>query len=81
MLVLGGLDPADLVEDGFQDVTNVARANGQTVQAMGILKQPGSNAVGVAKAYVDQQRAEENGASAPEEGGSAKAEELSAAGS
>jgi multidrug efflux pump len=39
-----------LVEDGFQDVTNMARANGQTVQALGILKQPGSNAVGVAKA-------------------------------
>ncbi|HEY6462815.1 MAG TPA: efflux RND transporter permease subunit [Polyangiaceae bacterium] len=50
-----GLNPVRLkdvalVEDGFQDVTNVARANGQTVQAMGILKQPGSNAVGVAKA-------------------------------
>ncbi len=39
-----------LVEDGFQDVTNVARSNGVPVQAMGILKQPGSNAVGVAKA-------------------------------
>ncbi len=39
-----------LVEDGFQDVTNLARANGETVQAMGILKQPGSNAVGVANA-------------------------------
>lgn len=39
-----------LVEDGFQDVTNVARANGEPVQAMGILKQPGSNAVGVANA-------------------------------
>jgi multidrug efflux pump len=38
-----------LVEDGFQDVTNVARVDGQTVQAMGVLKQPGSNAVGVAK--------------------------------
>jgi hydrophobe/amphiphile efflux-1 (HAE1) family protein len=50
-----GLNPVRLkdvalVEDGFQDVTNVARANGETVQAMGILKQPGSNAVGVAKA-------------------------------
>ncbi len=39
-----------LVEDGFQDVTSLARSNGVTVQAMGILKQPGSNAVGVAKA-------------------------------
>ncbi len=50
-----GLNPVRLkdvalVEDGFQDVTNVARANGEAVQAMGILKQPGSNAVGVAKA-------------------------------
>jgi multidrug efflux pump len=39
-----------LVEDGFQDVTNMARANGEAVQAIGILKQPGSNAVGVANA-------------------------------
>ena len=39
-----------LVEDGFQDVTSLARSNGATVQAMGILKQPGSNAVGVANA-------------------------------
>ncbi len=39
-----------LIEDGFQDVTTVARSNGVPVQAMGILKQPGSNAVGVAKA-------------------------------
>jgi hydrophobe/amphiphile efflux-1 (HAE1) family protein len=39
-----------LVEDGFQDVNSLARVNGSTVQAMGILKQPGSNAVGVAKA-------------------------------
>jgi hydrophobe/amphiphile efflux-1 (HAE1) family protein len=51
----GGLNPVRLsdvalVQDGFQDITNVARFNGQPVQAMGILKQPGSNAVGVAKA-------------------------------
>ncbi len=39
-----------LVEDGFADVTSMARSNGVPVQAMGILKQPGSNAVGVAKA-------------------------------
>jgi len=49
-----------LVEDGFQDVTSLARSNGQTVQAMGILKQPGSNAVGVAtavrKALADLQK-------------------------
>ncbi len=51
----GSLNPVRLkdvalVEDGFQDITNVARANGEPVQAMGILKQPGSNAVGVANA-------------------------------
>jgi hydrophobe/amphiphile efflux-1 (HAE1) family protein len=39
-----------LVEDGFQDVSNLARAHGETVQSLGILKQPGSNAVGVASA-------------------------------
>lgn len=39
-----------LVQDGFEDVNSVARMNGEPVQAMGILKQPGSNAVGVAKA-------------------------------
>ncbi len=37
-----------LVQDGFQDVTSIARSNGTPVQAMGILKQPGSNAVAVA---------------------------------
>jgi hydrophobe/amphiphile efflux-1 (HAE1) family protein len=39
-----------LVQDGFQDVTSYARSNGENVQAMGILKQPGSNAVAVASA-------------------------------
>jgi hydrophobe/amphiphile efflux-1 (HAE1) family protein len=42
-----------LVEDGFQDVTSMARTNGSVTQAMGILKQPGSNAVGVANAVRD----------------------------
>ena len=37
-----------LIQDGFVDVTSVARSNGTPVQAMGILKQPGSNAVAVA---------------------------------
>lgn len=37
-----------LVQDGFEDVTSMARSNGTPVQAMGILKQPGSNAVSVA---------------------------------
>jgi multidrug efflux pump len=43
------LQDVALVADGFQDVTNYARSNGATVQALGILKQPGSNAVSVAK--------------------------------
>ena len=38
-----------LVEDGFEDITSLARSNGGPVQAMGILKQRGSNAVTVAK--------------------------------
>jgi hydrophobe/amphiphile efflux-1 (HAE1) family protein len=51
----GGMSPVHLkdvalVQDGFQDVTSYARSNGENVQAMGILKQPGSNAVGVANA-------------------------------
>ncbi len=37
-----------LVQDGFEDITQVARMNGTPVQAMGILMQPGSNAVSVA---------------------------------
>jgi len=39
-----------LVQDGFVDITNIARSNGTPVQAMDILKQPGSNAVSVANA-------------------------------
>ncbi len=39
-----------LVEDGFADINSIARSSGSPVQAMGILKQRGSNAVGVAKA-------------------------------
>src|SRR6202042_2787700 len=38
-----------LVQDGFEDETSRARANGVPTQAMGILKAPGSNAVSVAK--------------------------------
>ncbi|HLK35756.1 MAG TPA: efflux RND transporter permease subunit, partial [Polyangiaceae bacterium] len=44
------LQDVALVQDGFQDVTSYARSNGETVQALGVLKQPGSNAVGVAQA-------------------------------
>ncbi|HEY0253905.1 MAG TPA: efflux RND transporter permease subunit, partial [Kofleriaceae bacterium] len=39
-----------LVQDGFEDETSKARANGVPVQAMGVLKAPGSNAVAVATA-------------------------------
>jgi multidrug efflux pump len=42
------LSDVALVQDGFQDVTSYARSSGENVQAMGILKQPGSNAVAVA---------------------------------
>ncbi|MFI5288921.1 MAG: efflux RND transporter permease subunit [Polyangia bacterium] len=42
------LSDVALVQDGFEDVTSLARSNGTPVQAMGILKQPGSNAVAVA---------------------------------
>ncbi len=50
----GGISPirlsdVALVQDGFQDITTYARSNGETVQGLGILKQPGSNAVAVAK--------------------------------
>jgi hydrophobe/amphiphile efflux-1 (HAE1) family protein len=44
------LSDVALVQDGFQDVTSYARSNGENVQGLGILKQPGSNAVAVAKA-------------------------------
>ncbi|MGH7327121.1 MAG: efflux RND transporter permease subunit, partial [Polyangiaceae bacterium] len=44
------LSDVALVEDGFQDTNSTARYNGEPVQAMGILKQSGSNAVGVANA-------------------------------
>jgi hydrophobe/amphiphile efflux-1 (HAE1) family protein len=44
------LQDVALVQDGFVDITSTARSNGTPVQAMGILKQPGSNAVSVATA-------------------------------
>ncbi len=46
-----------LVQDGLADVTTIARLNGVPVQAMGILKQPGSNAVAVAEAVTDSMAA------------------------
>jgi len=39
-----------LVEDGFEDVRQIARVNGVPTQGMGIKKQRGANAVAVAKA-------------------------------
>ena len=50
------LQDVALVEDGFAGHHVVARSNGAPVQAMGILKQPGSNAVGVAKAVTRRDR-------------------------
>lgn len=42
-------DVAD-VEDGFEDATSIARLDGVPLQALGVLKQRGTNAVSVAKA-------------------------------
>lgn len=39
-----------LVEDGFEDVSRIARANGSPAQTMGVRKQRGANAVAVATA-------------------------------
>jgi hydrophobe/amphiphile efflux-1 (HAE1) family protein len=44
------LEDIALVEDGFEDVTTMAQLDGQPLQALGILKQRGTNAVAVAKA-------------------------------
>jgi hydrophobe/amphiphile efflux-1 (HAE1) family protein len=44
------LSDVALVQDGFVDITTYARSNGENVQALGVLKQPGSNAVAVASA-------------------------------
>jgi multidrug efflux pump subunit AcrB len=38
-----------LVEDGFADSTSIARLDGQPLQALGILKQRGTNAIAVAQ--------------------------------
>ncbi|HSO37909.1 MAG TPA: efflux RND transporter permease subunit [Labilithrix sp.] len=44
------LDDVADVEDGFADSTSLARLDGVPLQAMGVLKQRGTNAVAVAKA-------------------------------
>ncbi len=43
------LEDVALVEDGFEDRQSIARLDGVPVQALGILKQRGTNAVSVAK--------------------------------
>jgi hydrophobe/amphiphile efflux-1 (HAE1) family protein len=48
------LSDVALVQDGFEDETSKARSNGVPVQAMGILKVPGSNAVAVATAVTNK---------------------------
>jgi hydrophobe/amphiphile efflux-1 (HAE1) family protein len=42
------LEDVALVEDGFEDVTSLARLDGVPLQALGVLKQRGTNAVQVA---------------------------------
>src|SRR5262249_32117340 len=44
------LEDVALVEDGFEDVTSVARLDGAPLQVLGVLKQRGTNAVAVASA-------------------------------
>jgi len=44
------LEDVALVEDGFEDVTSIARLDGVPLQALGVLKQRGTNAVAVAAA-------------------------------
>lgn len=44
------LEDVALVEDGFEDVNSVARLDGVPLQALGVLKQRGTNAVAVATA-------------------------------
>lgn len=44
------LEDVALVEDGFQDVDSIARLDGIPLQALGVLKQRGTNAVAVASA-------------------------------
>ena len=48
------LEDVALVEDGFEDVTTMAQLDGVPLQALGILKQRGTNAVAVAKAIRDK---------------------------
>ncbi|MFI5116082.1 MAG: glycine--tRNA ligase subunit alpha [Terriglobales bacterium] len=62
---------------------NILDARGaiSVTERVGVIARIRAVAVGVAKAYVDQQKAEQDSAAASEENGSAQAEQLSAAGS
>src|SRR6185369_14082584 len=42
------LEDVALIEDGFEDVNSIARLDGIPLQALGVLKQRGTNAVAVA---------------------------------
>jgi hydrophobe/amphiphile efflux-1 (HAE1) family protein len=48
------LEDVALVEDGFQDVNSIARLDGAPLQALGVLKQRGTNAVAVAGSVRDK---------------------------
>ena len=50
------LEDVALVEDGFEDVTSMARLDGAPLQALGVLKQRGTNAVAVANGDARQGR-------------------------
>ncbi len=58
------LEDVALVEDGFEDVTSIARLDGVPLQALGVLKQRGTNAVAVAAGV--RQKVEEIGRNLPE---------------
>ena len=48
------LEDVAIIEDGFQDITTLAQLDGEPLQALGILKQRGTNAVSVAQAIRDK---------------------------
>jgi hydrophobe/amphiphile efflux-1 (HAE1) family protein len=48
------LEDVALVEDGFEDIRRISRANGEPAQGLGIRKQRGANAVSVARAVRDE---------------------------
>lgn len=58
------LEDVAFVEDGFEDATSIARLDGVPLQALGVLKQRGTNAVAVAAGV--RQKVEEIGRNLPE---------------